>query len=280
MGGHRVAEIVPQQDPPMSTTVEYAPAGLVGVLTPQANTTVEPELQLLCPPGVALLTARMCSTAPDLQARLRDYYDHPQRWTAQFANAPLGVVASACTGSSYLIGADAEDEMFAEWSRSLQVPVTNSALAVIAAMRALGARRLSLVSPYPAALTDASRAYWQSRGLEVVRVERLATDASRFHPIYALGSAAVRDGIARLGDDTADAVLLLGTGTPTLGAIAQPPGNARAVPVVSCNLALLWHALELMRGHAAAPRAHTLRALLAEPRWRRRLGKIVPESPR
>ena len=264
----------------MSTTVEYAPIGLVGVLTPQANTTVEPELQCLCPPGVGLLAARMCSTAPDLEARLRDYYREPQRWTAQFANAPLGVVASACTGSSYLIGAHAEDVLFDAWSRDLGVPVTNSALAVVAAMRALGATRLSLVSPYPAWLTDASQAYWRSRGLEVARVQRLATDASRFHAIYALGSAAAREGIASLEADTAQAVLLLGTGTPTLGAIATPPDNAAGVPVVSCNLALWWHAMELLQGHAAAPRAHTLHALLAEPRWRRRLGEIVPDSSR
>jgi maleate cis-trans isomerase len=42
-------------------TVEYAPHGLIGVLTPQANTTVEPEFWIMLPPGIALINARMMS---------------------------------------------------------------------------------------------------------------------------------------------------------------------------------------------------------------------------
>ena len=42
-------------------SVEYAPKGLVGVLTPQANTTVEPEYAILTPPGYAFINARMTS---------------------------------------------------------------------------------------------------------------------------------------------------------------------------------------------------------------------------
>ena len=39
-------------------TLEYADKGLVGVLTPQANTTAEPELNILWPQGVAMLVAQ------------------------------------------------------------------------------------------------------------------------------------------------------------------------------------------------------------------------------
>jgi maleate isomerase len=252
----------------------YAPKGLLGVLTPQANTTVEPEVQLLCPPGVAVLTARMTSSAPDLKARLIDYYQQLPKWIAEFANAPLGAVASACTGSSYLIGAKAEDELFAQAARQSGRPVTNSALAVIAAMKALNANRMALVSPYPAWLTEHSRAYWQSRGLQVQQVVQLNTDAKAFHPIYALESEAASQGIAAVTHPDVEAVLLLGTGLPTLPALAQHPFTPAGKPVLSCNLVLIWHALELMRDPIQAPRAHALIELLEQRRWRLNLAEL------
>ena len=52
--------------------VEYARKGLIGVLTPQANTTVEPEFAILMPPGYAFLNARMVSDKPTMQGRLDD----------------------------------------------------------------------------------------------------------------------------------------------------------------------------------------------------------------
>ena len=253
----------------------YAPEGLVGVLTPQANTTVEPEMYRLCPPGVALLTARMTSEAPSLEERLRAYYQQLPRWIAEFANAPLGVVASACTGASYLIGAEAEDALFAQLSQDFGMPVTNSALAVIAAMQALGAHRLALVSPYPEWLTAHSRAYWENRGLAVRQVVQLSSDAGAFHPIYALQGDAAVQGIAGVSAEV-DAVLLLGTGLPTLPALAQRPRSAGGQPVLSCNLVLMWHALELMQGHGAAPRGQILLQLLERGTWRQALAGLQP----
>ena len=40
---------------------EYAKNGLFGVLTPQANKTVEPELWALLPPDQSLIIARLVS---------------------------------------------------------------------------------------------------------------------------------------------------------------------------------------------------------------------------
>ena len=41
--------------------LEYSKNGLVGVLTPQANTTVEPEFRVLWPKNVGMINARMIS---------------------------------------------------------------------------------------------------------------------------------------------------------------------------------------------------------------------------
>ena len=89
-------------------SLEYASRGLVGMLTPQANTTVEPEFNILWPRGVAMINARLMSGKASMAARLVDYFDNYAASLAQFANAPVGVVAAACTGASYLAGRERE----------------------------------------------------------------------------------------------------------------------------------------------------------------------------
>ena len=49
-------------------SVQYAPNGLIGLLTPQANTTAEIEFAALMPRGVAALVARMTSACPRWKA--------------------------------------------------------------------------------------------------------------------------------------------------------------------------------------------------------------------
>ena len=53
--------------------LEYANNGLIGLLTPQANTIAEAELSILLPPGVGLLTSRLISTKSSMNDRLIEY---------------------------------------------------------------------------------------------------------------------------------------------------------------------------------------------------------------
>jgi hypothetical protein len=94
--------------------LEYASRGLVGMLTPQANTTVEPEFNLLWPPRVAMINARLMSDEPAMEARLIDYFANYGGALGQFANAPLKAAAAACTGASYLAGREREASVVAE----------------------------------------------------------------------------------------------------------------------------------------------------------------------
>lgn len=252
---------------------EYAPRGFVGMLTPQANTTVEPECNILLPARLGLLNARLTSAKPAMEERLIDYFDTLTASVSQFADAPLRAVGVACTGSSYLAGRDREDTIFQELSQRLGIHVTSSALAVVDALHALGAQRIGLVSPYPDSLLQHSIAYWRSRGFAVEAVAKVvATAADRVrsgsaHPIYALGSESVMEALATLRGHSIDAVVMLGTGMPTLKTIVQMP-SLDGAPVISCTLALAWRCV--CAGDGAACSADSLLEWIAATDWKAR----------
>ena len=254
--------------------VEYAWRGLLGVLTPQANTTVEPEFGILLPPGVAMLNGRMVSGASTMDARLRDYFLQLEASAAQFANAPIGALAVACTGASYLATFEVEGALVSRVEAARGVPVVTSGRAVMDGFRALGARRVALVSPYPAGLTAASVRYWQAGGVEVARVVEVAAASGRFHPIYAMPAATARAALESLdGEAGLDAVVMLGTGMPTLQPILDKP-RAGGAPVFSCMLATAWRSLLALEG--GVPGRDNLLAWIDDPAWAGRLHAWMP----
>src|SRR5262245_53271204 len=97
-------------------SLEYAQDGLIGVLTPQANTTVEPELAVLLPPRMAMISARLVSPSPVMRERMVDYVKGLDGTIGQFGNAPLSALALAVTGASYFVGTEAEDRAVARLS--------------------------------------------------------------------------------------------------------------------------------------------------------------------
>ena len=249
--------------------VAYGSRGLVGLLTPQANTTVEPEFSVLLPPGMAFINARMVSGGASIAARLVDYFDRLDDWAEQFANAPIEALAIACTGASYLVGAARERELVERLSARIGVPVVTSGQAVGAAFGALGAKRVALVSPYPRALTEASIGYWQSYGVEIARIVEVGAVADGFHPIYAMAAQDAQTALAALESESAlDAVVMLGTGMPTLEPILLAPRVAGA-PVLSCMLATAWRSVLALEG--LLPDRTNLLAWIQQPEWANRL---------
>jgi maleate isomerase len=234
----------------MAGPLEYARAGLVGILTPQANATVEPELSILLGPDIGAVAGRMTCAAPDLRARLVAYFERIDEAIAGFADAPLDAIGVACTGSSYLF-ARAPGRFMDAWDGPC--PVVAAAAAIDRALAGIGARRLAVLSPYPDWLTQAGIAHWERLGYEIAVVRRPAPVAAGYHPIYAQRSrqaTAVLDDVAMLD---VDAVLISGTGLPTLAALPRL-NAAGGPPVLSSNLCLAWALEEILAGRGGAPR--------------------------
>jgi maleate isomerase len=227
---------------------EYGP--VVGIAVPQANTTVEPEMQSLLGAGHTVLTARMTSASPDSRQRLVDYIETLGHSLAQFDVAPLQVAGFACTGSSYLIGPDDESVRLLALSAARGYPVLSAAQSITRALEVLGARRIALLSPYPEWLSNLGQAYWRASGLTVTQVRGLPDALLDTRNIYKLRTAAVLQVLDALDVSGCDAVLMSGTGMPTLGAMAQ---RHLSVPVISSNLCLAWAMRCVLEPHAPAP---------------------------
>lgn len=226
----------------------YGRHGAVGVLTPSGNPTVEPELMRLLGDDVLMLTARMCSSAPTLLERLRAYAEDLDAIIASFGEVPLRHFLFACTGSSYLIGPEAEDALVRRWA-DRGITFVTASQAIRAALKSLGVNRVVLVNPYPADLRAVALTYWGAVGLDVATVVDAENPDPGYHAIYTLRDATVSDALGRAQeaarDQGAGAILFTGTGMASLSTIARTPAG-EGVPLLSSNMALAWKGLEAL----------------------------------
>jgi maleate isomerase len=229
-----------------------------GVLIPSTNTTVEIEYSRLLPPDLQVHVGRLgkggnTPFSPSLDADVA--YQAKLLGTAK-----VEVVALAQTSAS-LFADDYDVVTVQRMQEGAGVPALTSAVAIGQAVRALGARRIALVSPYSQEVIGRAKRYYESRhGLEVLAMEGFgATDA---YAIGQLGAENARDAFARIGRPEIEVLVVPGGNFPTMAHIAaweQEFGK----PVITTNQAALWAMLQVMRIGDPLP---GLGRLLAQPR--------------
>ncbi|MGB7888978.1 MAG: hypothetical protein WBL55_21860, partial [Xanthobacteraceae bacterium] len=89
-----------------------------------------------------------------------------------------------------------------------------------------------------------------------------------FHPIYSLDSSAALAALRTPEGKSLDAIVMLGTGMPTLRPIAETIGW-RGAPAMSSNLCLAWRVVGALESRL--PDASTLASWLNGEGWVERL---------
>jgi maleate cis-trans isomerase len=231
-----------------------------GVLIPSTNTTVEAELARL-PAGYQAHYARLLSSTPGSPfAPSRD--EDVDYQSKLLGTAKVEMVILMQTSAS-LFADDYDDNVSRRMSAAAGgVPATTSARAVGRALRALGARRIALVSPYSEAASARARHYFSSNyGLEVVAVEGFAAKDS--YAIGNLGPENARDAFARIDRPEIDAFAVPGANFPTMASIAAWEREFNK-PVVTSTQAALWAMVRQLGGEPIAGYGRLLEQMPAD----------------
>lgn len=218
----------------------------IGLIVPSTNSVVEPELQGHAPEGVAFYATRVpvaeVATEAEKVDSLLAMHDRLPAAAAELGSLGPDALAYACTSGSFLGGRDVDAETCASLRAASGVPAYTTSTAVTAALRALGARRLAVVTPYVAPVAAGAVTYLAQTGFEVVGRADLGLLSNLEKG--RLPVSASEELVRQVDLAGVDAVMISCTNWRTIDRLAVLERDL-GVPVVSSNLATMWAGLRL-----------------------------------
>jgi len=218
----------------------------IGIVVPSTNTTVQPECDVLRPPGVTNHIGRSTIKERPLNTE-QAFFEHMQDMREGIGTAIDQLMTA---GPDHLIvgialetfwgGVAAADKFQNELGQRAGVGISMGSTAAVAALKALGAMRIAVLTPHQPRGDEMVRVYLTEAGFQIVRLEGLKCATPR--AIAQVPAADIRSALKRLDGDDVDAVLQVGTALPTV-AIAAEAERWFGKPVLAINAVTYWDAL-------------------------------------
>lgn len=225
----------------------------LGFLIPPGNPTVEPEMAAMAPSGVSVHFSRMVASGlagshHGQEERNRSQIEHIDESAELLAMVKPSVMVLAHAATSYTLGRRGEADLLQRLHAKYDIPIATAFGSTIAALEALGAKRIAYGTPYSDEATLKGKALLEECGFTVVSYGALENVTNIYDETaeraYKLG---------RTVDKTdAQAVFLSGTGMPTI-TILETLEKDLGKPVVSAASAMMWHSLRLAGIHDCKP---------------------------
>ncbi|MCS6778627.1 MAG: aspartate/glutamate racemase family protein [Geminicoccaceae bacterium] len=216
----------------------------IGLVVLATDQTIEHEWRCVFGrlPGVALYESRMWNEVritPETLAAMEGDIAAATRLIMPVL--PLSVVAFGCTSAAMVLG---EERIAARIHEARPgVPVTTPIGGALAALRALAARRIAVLTPYGRAVNDIVRRYLEARGLEVpVFGSFEEEDDSK---VARIDPASIEAAVLELGADPRVEAVFVSCTSLRLVEAAERIERRLGKPVTSSNHAMAWHALRL-----------------------------------
>ncbi len=229
----------------------YGRSALFGLAVAGANPTVEPELNQLLLPGALALSCRLANNRRDPWSYFREYIDEAPDVAVRFRGLDLKAVAFACSAATYVLGGAGEEAFLEKLEAYTGWKAVSTGMAMSKALEALRVEKIALITPYSNDIHAAAVDYWKEKGIAVVEDHRVETQNQDVPSIYNLSAADALTVADRVNTDDVDAVLLSGTGMPSLAAIKN--WHHQTTPTLSANLCLAWYLMQLIKMGPSVP---------------------------
>lgn len=210
-----------------------APRAIIGVMTPAMNTVVQPELELLCPAGVTNQMQRfrlggdaVSDDLPEEASKLMD---------CNPAALAIGLTTDAGPGGPARLAARCD-----EVAAAVGIPVFNASAADYAALSALGAQRVGIVTPFNAEVDQVVKANTEAAGFTVTAIK--GTEAPSLPAICETPLDDIRRVFRDVAAADCDVILQVGTALPVVAMIEELEAEL-GKPIVACNAAVYWQTL-------------------------------------
>jgi maleate cis-trans isomerase len=228
------------------SAIDYGDRARLGVILPSGNTVAEPEIAAMLPPGIGAAVTRLPlrgSSEAELLAMVAALEPAAQL----LLDARVDVLAFHCTAVSTFA-----PQMAAEIGRRIGA-VTGAggprafatADAILAALAALGARRVALVTPYIDPVHQREIAWLEAHGIAVAGGDRMGIDTNAEMARIPQAEIAARTRRAVAACRGAEACFISCTAIRSAGIVAALEAEL-GLPVLTSNQALVWHALRML----------------------------------
>jgi len=218
-----------------------------GVLGPSTNTIVQPDFEMMRPPGVTNHYSRIFT--PNAAAVSNETF---MAGAAVINNNVLDAVRSVMTcAPDYLVmgmsavtffgGAKGADAFQARVEREAGVGISIGSHSCTAALKAYGGvKRIAFLTPYFPAANDEVRRYFTESSFTVVR--DLCLQCPSWTGIAEVTPEVLRERLFELNGSDIDAIVQVGTNL-SMVRLAAAAELWLGKPVIAINTATYWHAL-------------------------------------
>jgi len=219
--------------------------GRIGLIIPSSNTTMEGEFAKHLPLGVSLHVARIPLKEVTV-AGLEEMNKLVCSAAQSLVDAGVDVIVYGCTTGGLLFGVEYMRALTHQLEKTTGLPIVVTAQAVVDFMKAKGAQKIVIATPYIEEINQKEKEFMQKNGFEVLAIQGLGLkdnlEIGRQEPYvaYNLGKTLLKE------YPQADLLFISCTNFRTFG-ILNILANDLQKPAVSSNQATLIQTLRVLK---------------------------------